>query len=345
MEQTHNTVSSQRPESTHSQVYTIHSQKGGVGKTSVAIAIAGFAWILHRKKALIVDADLTGTSLADLPNWSRKAPCRYFNDLILAKPPAFARYTSIPSVSSRSKSRSQMAEFYHEVPDHGGIHYMPASPVLDDVLRIVPLISQENLLHFFRDRLEDIIRTAVGDDFGVIIIDHPPGLFGLSTASLDIVLKTEKNRAGVLADSIDGHALLLTSPDPADYRALVPSLWRILEKHEVRDLGSLNIDVILNEARHGSRERFDPPLAYRGLLKNIGEFPDKRVVDPKLIKYLKDRAKRIGALACQHVLDFSMAKILDTVQSLQSSGGKEYAGMKGWCRQLAKGLNLWKDDN
>lgn len=34
------------------RLYTIHSQKGGVGKTSVAIAIAGCAAIFHKKKSI-----------------------------------------------------------------------------------------------------------------------------------------------------------------------------------------------------------------------------------------------------------------------------------------------------
>lgn len=55
---------------TFPRLYTIHSQKGGVGKTSIAIAIAGFAAIIHQKKALIIDADMTGVSLFDMQGWS-----------------------------------------------------------------------------------------------------------------------------------------------------------------------------------------------------------------------------------------------------------------------------------
>ncbi len=51
------------------RLYTIHSQKGGVGKTSIALAIAGFGAIYHNVKSLIIDADLTGTSLVDVPGW------------------------------------------------------------------------------------------------------------------------------------------------------------------------------------------------------------------------------------------------------------------------------------
>ncbi len=73
-------------------IYTIHSQKGGVGKTSIAIAIAGLAAIWQGKNALIIDADLTGTSLIDLPGWAnseghpKSEEPTYINKLILASP-------------------------------------------------------------------------------------------------------------------------------------------------------------------------------------------------------------------------------------------------------------------
>jgi hypothetical protein len=44
-------------------IYSIHSQKGGVGKTSVALALASIMAKGYNKKVLIVDADMTGTSI------------------------------------------------------------------------------------------------------------------------------------------------------------------------------------------------------------------------------------------------------------------------------------------
>ena len=56
--------------------------QGGVGKTSIAIAIAGFASIFHGKNTLIIDGDLTGTSLFDVQGCSNDHKPEYFNELI-----------------------------------------------------------------------------------------------------------------------------------------------------------------------------------------------------------------------------------------------------------------------
>jgi cellulose biosynthesis protein BcsQ len=79
------------------KVYTIHSQKGGAGKTSIAIAIAGLSCILHKQKTLIIDCDLTGTSIIDLfygvdKNNKAKENIKYLNSLLLATPSVFNKY-------------------------------------------------------------------------------------------------------------------------------------------------------------------------------------------------------------------------------------------------------------
>ncbi|GAH39136.1 unnamed protein product [marine sediment metagenome] len=78
-------------------IYTIHSQKGGAGKTSIAIAIAGLSRIFHKRKTLIIDCDLTGTSIIDLfwgvdKNNKAKENFKYLNSLLLASPSVFNRY-------------------------------------------------------------------------------------------------------------------------------------------------------------------------------------------------------------------------------------------------------------
>jgi len=331
------------------RLYTIHSQKGGVGKTSVSIAIAGFANVFHNKIALIIDADLTGASLFDIRGWAENEKPKYFNDLILASPPEFAEYTRDRFHKSERNSPSRIREFCKTIPNCDGIFYMPASPILDDVLKIVPLISQEDFLDFFKLRLEDIIATALSDQFDVIIIDHPPGLFGISTASLSIVLDQENDLKHIESHEIAKHALFITSPDSADYKALLPSFSRILEKKsviaEIKNIGG-SVDVILNKVS-SARKRFDPPFEYRKILNDAKEFIDDRKVSPLLIEFLWRRAKEIGALACGYISDFDMAEILPTIQKLKIEKDRKeiiYTGMEGWCMQLARSINLWDDE-
>ena len=85
------------------RIYTLHSQKGGVGKTSIAIAIAGLAAFHNDKMTLIIDADFTGTSFLDIPDMIVDDKKEYFNDFILAKPSKFEEYTPITSGETNEK--------------------------------------------------------------------------------------------------------------------------------------------------------------------------------------------------------------------------------------------------
>ena len=178
-------------DSGYPRLYTMHSQKGGVGKTSIALAVAGLENILNKKRVVVIDMDMTGASLIDIYSKNKEKNKKYFNDLLFAEPHDFATYTPICRESNHSSANKEnviLPLFCHKVQiDALSIRYIPASPLLKDILKVVPLISQENHLHFFKHRLEDII-SILWDDFDVIIIDNPPGLFGISRASLDMVI-------------------------------------------------------------------------------------------------------------------------------------------------------------
>lgn len=349
------------------RIYTIHSQKGGVGKTSIAIAIAGIAAIWYGMNALIIDADLTGTSLVDLPGWYEGTRCRYINELILARPGDFLKYTPITSHRLEKKFCHNMRLFYHELPSQKhNIRYMTASPVFEDIRKIVPLISQEDNLHFFRHRLEDIIVTAIADQFDVIVIDHPPGLYGISKASLDIVLKQIttsqlKRKQGGGSEtrldklyrmikrgrdevSIAAQAFLITTPDPPDYRALFPFFYSILKEQKEFKLSEQfwPVDIIVNKRRGKKEARPDPVTLPREISGNLTNFPDNREVGEDLIDAFLARARKFGALACPDVEDFSMTEIMLTIESTKGDTRQEYVGMRGWIKQIAKSVALYK---
>jgi len=240
-----------------------------------------------------------------------------------------------------------------------------------------PLISQEDHLHFFRMRLEDIIIQAIRNDFEVVIIDHPPGLFGISTASFIMMLKnTRLNKLyrtvckkGASNESLNLQAILITTPDPVDYKALLPSLSWILEKNEIpisENILKGKVNLMLNKAvitsgafnngfNNGFNHSgvFDPVFALNVILNNVKEFTnskkkclsDTREVNPELIKSLEDRAKEIGALACKYIERFDMRKIFESLESLKSKKGKEVspATMQDWCVQIGKSLGLYID--
>lgn len=361
-------IQSKKP--TFPRLYTIHSQKGGVGKTSIAIAIAGFAAIAHKKKTLIIDADLTGTSLIDIPNFSSsedkldKKEKFYFNDLILANPTDFGNCTPIIKSSlDKSENKQHLRPFYHDVPGYDEISYFPASPDLSEIRKTIPLISQEDYLLFFRLRLEDIIVTAMMDGIEVIVIDHPPGLYGISTASLRMILDQNFNKtknSSRLSKLINGseikapardlscHTILCTTSDPVDYKAIFPSLSMLLcenleEKEIEKKISEMEIDVFLNKAGKDSTSgRFDAPIAWSSILNKLEELPEGRNLNDKLLEILKQRLCGPGACAGEYVENFSMDKILLAIAKLkqQQQDKETFSGIEGWCSQLSKIVNL-----
>jgi len=199
------------------EIYTIHSQKGGVGKTSLALARAGWSALKKGKKTLVIDGDVTGTSLIDLFGRELKSS-GFLNELLLADPRVFKQYRKHPEKVE--------AEFCVPVPDCGSINFIPSSPILDDIKIIVSLISQEDKLHFFENRIKDIIGIIVQNKFEVIIIDAPPGIYGISKAMLGMTFKETKEY------TYNKQFIFLTSSDKVDYRALFPSLLKLCKEDE-----------------------------------------------------------------------------------------------------------------
>jgi hypothetical protein len=339
---------SQKLKPTFPRLYTIHSQKGGVGKTTVSIAIAAWAAVYHKKRALIIDADMTGVSLIDIPDWKGNAEVQYFNDLILAKPNDFAKYGEIWFEKTANRSKDGIQKFCRRIPKWNKIKYMPASPCFEDISKVVPLITQENFLKFFQHRLEDIIAMVIKDQYEVIIIDHPPGLHGISIASLNITCNDSNDNKGkfehkITKKSCSSHAILTTTPDPPDYLALFPSLFCYLSGNEPD-----SIDIFLNKAT--MEARFDPPIAYQYIFDDLkektenSEFKDKREgITVEWINKVEAKAKNKGGLAGSFIPGFKLNDIFPTIKRIREnpSTTKRYGGIEGWCTQVGEMIGLY----
>lgn len=303
------------------RLYTIHSQKGGVGKTSIAIAIAGFAAIFHKKKALIIDADMTGVSLYDIAGWADGKTPRYLNEILLAPP---RRYEAI--FNKRVDSNDSLHNYLHNVPECDNIKYIPASPCITDITCVVPLITQEDFHKFFRYRLEDIITAAIESQFEVIIIDNSPGLFGISKSTLEIALKETESRA-----------IIITSTDPPDYLSLFPSLSNILKRlgKEAHPFVLILNNIIATE---GPR---DEAFIYKRLLDDLStkSFSDDRELYPEFIKNVRTMLTETGGLAAPHVTGFSLDNIVRTIKNMESSGTASGTFGK-WCQGIRKACRL-----
>jgi cellulose biosynthesis protein BcsQ len=223
------------------RIYTIHSQKGGVGKTSIALALAGMTGALG-KKTLIIDGDMTGASIADVPGITCNRAGDY-NELILATPNEFCAVAEVWPPRKRNESTELETRFCQEQTDHKGVYVIPSSARAEDVERIVPLISQEDHLHFFRYRTEDILVAAIRSGFETIILDHSPGMFGFSKTNLQMCLewalkglKPDRNEHR-LDHLLKGysrkpslHAFLVSSFEPHDYKSVLTSFQYLVDR-------------------------------------------------------------------------------------------------------------------
>lgn len=340
------------------KLYTIHSQKGGVGKTSVAIAIAGLEAVYNEKTVLLIDADLTGTSLADIKafeSFQLNDNSKYFNDLILASPEMFLSATAIKA------SNKELSKYLCEYPlkqGLGSIHVSPGSPFYKDIRPIIPLISQEDHLHFFAQRMEDIIVAAICKKFDVIVIDHPPGLFGVSLASLLICLENSKvninpseessRLSSILAmkqlNNVKSQAILVTTPDRADHTALVHAIDKILYDGDrfKADLPPMQgvLHLLINKAISPDNNRFDPVLSVKVIFDNLKGLDGYRKISNEIVKLFDEEVKSKGPYVCQSISDFNIERILSSIKNMRSladpktSQAKDLSGMSLWCKQL-----------
>ncbi len=221
-------------------------------------------------------------------------------------------------------------------------------------------------MRFFRHRLEDILVTATMAGFEVIIIDHSPGLLGLSKSSLFMVVdqavshfNEERHPHGPTrldrlyratatgADNtrISAYAIFVTTFEPVDYRALFPSISYFLDEKgsfkSSQDKPSQNfhghLDMIFNKA---PGQPFDAAIKIPEVFEEIRSLPDGRNVHNTLIDYFDDRAKEVEAGAAEYINDFDMAMILGIIKNLKAKQKLESAEWERWCRQVSKTVRL-----
>lgn len=355
------------------KIYSIHSQKGGVGKTSIAIAIAGLEAIFNGKKVLLIDADLTGTSIKDvLGRKDEKAPYKYINNVILAAPDEFMNYTPLITKRTQKKSASHGLDgFYYKSEIDPKIFFSPSSPYYDDVLEIIPLISQEDYLHFFRHRFEDIIVTAINDGFEVIILDLSPGFHGLSKNICDMMIEqiikrkdgnAEDTRLEALFNSshlnrgktIETHVVFVTTSDKPDYRGLIPLFCDYMQQaHEKENNLTYDklqgaVDFVFNKIKSKGGEPIDPPITmgeiFNDLENNFKNYGEQNIFK-NVIETLRKRTGHLGAYSCENKNNFQMEDILPTIKNLFTSGSDDIrmqprGGIAGWCINISKALTI-----
>jgi cellulose biosynthesis protein BcsQ len=303
------------------RIYTIHSQKGGVGKSSIALALAGLSGA-RKKKTLIIDADMTGASIADVPGMECE-PGSNFNKLILAKPNEFLQLTAIWPAPKGNEPTDLERQFCRKKVGHESLFFIPSSAGAADVETIVPLISQEDHLHFFRHRIEDILAAAIRSGFETIILDHSPGLFGFSKTTLEMSLEwSPPLRADHRLQSLlNGkkpeptlQSLLVSSFEPHDFKAILGSFQYVLERiKKPKKLGYASfIDtfgILFNKAGQISDS-----------IKEVDEkiLAKVRYMDLDLKQIIKEHEKEYGSMLAPFIEGFDMGDICSKAEAFVS---------------------------
>jgi len=197
-------------------VHAFCSAKGGVGKTALAV---GAAKTLAEQggSCLLIDADLTGTSLAD--GLDLRAPVVRSDDgerLDLESEPS-GRHHSVPQTRALRRKRAldgNIGEpthlpYFNDVvgflpqegstdcrlrpllwrgePSERGVLYLPSSPLRRDVGQALSWLYRPDQSAWQR-RLAWILWAVQEqlDEVTDVVVDLPPGLFGFAESTLGI---------------------------------------------------------------------------------------------------------------------------------------------------------------
>lgn len=211
--------------------FSFHSVKGGVGKSTLATACAIGMAHTRSTPVVLIDMDLTGTSLADVlmleaPEWEAFEGSLY--EAMLSAPKGFsdrdATWRRIDDRRSASSAYTSDAPPYLNdylryqppitaAPDEDAhprsllwrfsgapdnLQVIPSSALPDDVEAIMPLVFSEDQSAFLQGRLEFLIDALIkdaqerGHDELTLIFDTPPTIPGLSRAVLSLALRLDR---------------------------------------------------------------------------------------------------------------------------------------------------------
>jgi hypothetical protein len=153
--------------------------------------------------------------------------------------------------------------------------------------------------------------------------------------------------AAIGADNtrISAYAIVVTTFEPVDYRALFPSISHFLNEKGVfkssQDFYG-HLDMIFNKApeQKAPGQPFEALIEIPEVFEEIKTLPDDRNVHSELIKYFDDRAIEVGAEAAEYIDEFDMSRILDVIKNLKTKQKREYAGWENWCMHISKTARL-----
>jgi len=243
------------------RLITVHSQKGGVGKTIVALYIARRLTELYNEEnenkmnTVLIDADLTGTSIADVLelaspecntvqdtiNKNKKhredidnacwedAPCKTLNRFLFCNPWEYQQSMdeddkgTIFNFSQLlwSWNPESQKESNESKSNLNSLHIIPSSSLPNDIADCIVHIYKDDLTGYLETRFTDLVmklwRGVNNQVYQTVVIDTPPVLQGLSRVVLKLHKELDEKKEKF---DIEHHALFVSGPDLQDVVAL-----------------------------------------------------------------------------------------------------------------------------
>jgi len=268
------------------------SPKGGVGKSTLAVACAKLL-AESKRTCVLIDADLTGTSLAD--GLRLRAPHVALNqdgipDLFAAPTGDFLSRADTVRLRNERKWRvgsEQLASpvFLNDILQHGtltnecridallwkheeddGVWYLPSSPFEKDIAIALGWIYREPPFTWLQRMmwLLEGMRAQI-PTLSDVVIDLPPGLFGFAHEALVLLSHLRLDRefpSGFPAwhkqtGSWEALPFLVTTPDRNDVLLAYEYLYAHVEElRGLRLLLNRNEDTQISELRKDLRAHF-----------------------------------------------------------------------------------------
>ena len=285
------------------QLHVFFSAKGGVGKSTLALACARIA-ARREGSAALLDLDFTGTSLADglrlqapdlpmaqdgaldlhssgdvgllSPGETRR---RRWRRLGASRPARFLPYLNDAFTQDADGLRPELLAWRAEPDD--GVCYFPSSALAPDIQRVVEMnFYQPDPLHW-PARLNLVLHRLAErlPHVHTFVVDLPPGIFGFTYAALSLFARLQPGAQlpeELLLDSAARQwrvrAYLVTSPDHSD---LLSALSHpILYRNQLRTLIPLVNRATRREGlRQWIRQQLPPTLNLDRRLQFVDEEP------------------------------------------------------------------------
>lgn len=180
-------------------LFFLVSHKGGVGKTTLALALAEYlSRAPRRRKVCILEFDFFGPCLEYLLDFKHRKDV-YFNDYIDAWS------------NGRPESRKPICHWLWEPnmgngAKRGDVKVLPARPDLAATGPILRYFDIDRLVHFGDEMLTAILSSLVDAGIESVICDFHPGMHGWVSSLLASVMGRENTRA---------RPILCTGQDPS----------------------------------------------------------------------------------------------------------------------------------